>query len=175
MPRRLAEALISRIITRGTMAVCRFCFSFTLVASLSNAAVAQPVDWQRYKVPESGAVVDIPTSIFSKDAGKPESGYGRRFRTSDNRAILTIQTLSNDEGDSPAVFLAKKNPPPDVVYRKVTHRFFAISSFRDDKIWYNRCNFGARLATCVLISYPASEKRQWDGIVTRISNTLASG
>ncbi|SHK70017.1 hypothetical protein SAMN05444321_0387 [Bradyrhizobium lablabi] len=156
------------------MAVCRLCFSFMLAAS-STVVVAQPVDWPRYKVPESGAVVDIPTSIFSKDAGKPESGYGRRFRTSDNSAILTVQTVTNDEGDSPAVFLAKKNPPQNVVYRKVTHRFFAISSFHDDKIWYNRCNFVARLATCVLISYPASEKRQWDGIVTRISNTLASG
>jgi hypothetical protein len=27
---------------------------------------------------------------------------------------------------------------------------------------------------CVLINYPAAEKRQWDGVVTRISNTLAS-
>ena len=157
------------------MDVRRICVAFILVASLSTAAVAQPVDWHRYKVPESGAVVDIPTSIFSKDAGKPESGYGRRFRTSDNRAILTVQTISNDEGDSPTVFLEKKNPPQNVVYKKVTNRFFAVSSFRDDKIWYNRCNFAARLATCVLISYPASEKRQWDGIVTRISNTLASG
>ena len=157
------------------MALCRFCFLFALVASLSTAAVAQPVDWQRYKVPESGAVVDIPTSVFSKDAGKPEGGYGRRFRTSDDRAILTVQTLTNDQEDSPAGFLAKKNPPQNVVYKKVTHRFFAISSFRNDKIWYNRCNFAARLVTCVLISYPASEKRQWDGIVTRISNTLASG
>lgn len=146
-----------------------------LIGSLTTVAMAQPVDWQRYRVPESGAVVDIPTSIFSKDAGKPESGYGRRFRTSDNSAILTVQTVANDENDSPAVFLAKKNPPQDVVYKKVTRRFFAISSFRDEKIWYNRCNFAARLATCVLISYPASEKRQWDGIVTRISNTLASG
>jgi hypothetical protein len=157
------------------MALCRFCFTFALVVALSTAAMAQSVAWQRYKVPESGAVVDIPTSIFSKDAGKPEGGYGRRFRTSDDRAILTAQTVSNDEGDSPEVFLAKKNPPKNVVYKKVTRRFFAISSFRDDKIWYNRCNFAARLATCVLISYPASEKPQWDGIVTRISNTLASG
>jgi hypothetical protein len=26
----------------------------------------------------------------------------------------------------------------------------------------------------VLIHYPAAEKRQWDSVVTRISNTLAS-
>ncbi len=27
---------------------------------------------------------------------------------------------------------------------------------------------------CVLINYPAAEKTQWDSVVTRISNTLAS-
>jgi hypothetical protein len=27
---------------------------------------------------------------------------------------------------------------------------------------------------CVLINYPAAEKRQWDGVVTRISHTLAN-
>ena len=38
----------------------------------------------------------------------------------------------------------------------------------------SHCNFAGRTANCVLINYPAAEKRQWDGIVTRISNTLAS-
>lgn len=31
------------------------------------------------------------------------------------------------------------------------------------------------MINCVLINYPAAEKRDWDGIVTRISNTLAKG
>ncbi len=26
---------------------------------------------------------------------------------------------------------------------------------------------------CVLLNYPAAEKRQWDDVVTRISHTLA--
>ncbi|MBR1272953.1 hypothetical protein JQ629_36360 [Bradyrhizobium sp. AUGA SZCCT0222] len=141
---------------------------------LPSAAMAQSVDWQRFVVPESGAVVDIPTAVFSKEAGKPESGYGRLFETSDGRAKLTVQSIPNVAGDSPAVFLAKKNPPPNIVYKKITPRFFAVSSFRNDNIWYNRCNFSSRLVNCVLISYPASEKRQWDAIVTRISNTLSS-
>jgi hypothetical protein len=42
-------------------------------------------------------------------------------------------------------------------------------------IWYDRCNFVRGNITCVLINYPAAEKRQWDAIVTRISYSLAKG
>jgi hypothetical protein len=144
------------------------------LALASGVAAAQPVGWSRYNVPETGAAVDLPSSIFSEDAGKPSSGYGRRFLTSDGRADLTVQSVPNASGDSPAVFLAKKNPPPNIVYKRVTPRFFVVSSFRKGKIWYNRCNFSGSFVNCVLINYPAAEKRQWDSVVTRISNTLAS-
>jgi hypothetical protein len=137
-------------------------------------AAAEPISWNRYQVPETGAGVDFPTSIFTEPAGKPESGYGGRFLTSDRRADLTVQSVANDAGLSPAAFLARKNPPPDIVYKRVTPRFFVVSSFRKGKIWYDRCNFAGRFIHCVLINYPAAEKRQWDSVVTRISNTLAS-
>jgi hypothetical protein len=145
-----------------------------LILTLSYiTAAAQPANWRRYVVPETGASADIPLSIFTEDAGKPETGYGARFLTSDRRANLTIQSVPN-EGLAPARFLAAKNPPSDIVYKRVTDRFFVVSSFRNSMIWYNRCNFASQYANCVLINYPAAEKRQWDGIVTRISNTLAS-
>ncbi len=138
-------------------------------------AVAQPIDWTRYGIPETGAKVDIPSSIFTERAGKPEAGYGARFLSSDRRADLTVQSVANDAGFSPAAFLARKNPPPNIVYKRVTPRFFVVSSFSKGKIWYDRCNFAGRFIHCVLINYPASEKRQWDSVVTRISNTLSSG
>jgi hypothetical protein len=138
------------------------------------AASTTPIGWQKYVVPETGANVDFPNEIFSQDAGQPESGYGRRFLTADGRANLTVQSVPNDAGDSPAVFLAKMNPPSNIVYKRVTPNFFVVSSFRNGKIWYNRCNFAGRFMNCVLINYPAAEKRQWDSVVTRISNTLTS-
>jgi hypothetical protein len=141
---------------------------------LPTLAVAGPIGWVTYRVPETGAAVDLPTSIFTEDAGKPESGYGARFLTSDRRADLTVQSVANDAGFSPADFLARKNPPPDIVYKRVTPRFFVVSSFAKGKIWYDRCNFAGRFIHCVLINYPAAEKRQWDSVVSRISNTLAS-
>jgi len=151
---------------RGLFALCGLALS-------CGAAAAQPAKWRHYVVPETGASVDIPLGIFGEEGGKPESGYGGRFLTSDHRANLTVQSVAS-EGLSPARFLATKNPPSNIVYKRITDRFFVVSSFRNNKIWYNRCNFAGRYANCVLINYPAAEKRQWDGIVTRISNTLAS-
>ena len=138
-------------------------------------AAAQDSDWVRYTVPESGARVDIPTGIFTADAGAPDRGFGRRFTTSDGRAKLAVQSIPNERHASAAAFLAAMNPPDNVVYRRVTPRFFVLSSIRDGRIWYNRCNSAGRFMNCVLLDYPASEKRNWDGVVTRISNTLASG
>ena len=136
-------------------------------------ASAQEKDWQRYVIAETGANVDLPTAIFTNNAGKPESGYGARFLTADGRANLTVRSDRNDSKATPAAFLAKMRPPRDIVYRRVTPNFFVVSSIRNGLIWYDRCNFAGRAVTCVLINYPATEKRAWDGVVTRISNSLS--
>ncbi|HEV7879256.1 hypothetical protein [Bradyrhizobium sp.] len=145
-----------------------------LLSLLPLCAVAQPIAWQTYLIEETGAKVDVPVSIFTKQAGKPPGGPGRQFLTSDGRANFTVQSIPNTSDDSPALFLAKKKPPAGIIYKKVTSRFFVASSVLNDRIWYNRCNRSAGYMQCVLINYPAAEKRQWDGVVTRISNSLAS-
>src|SRR4051794_21634314 len=127
----------------------RHCLIVLALACLPAAAGAQTVRWQRIAIPETGAGADIPVSIFSEQAGQPESGYGRRFLTSDRRANLTIQSVSN-QGRSRARFRAEKNPPAGIVYKKVTGRFFVVSSFRNGMIWYNRCNFARAYANCIL-------------------------
>jgi hypothetical protein len=137
----------------------------------SSVVSAQPVRWTTYAIPATGTSVNIPVSIFTEDAGKPD-GEGQRFRTADGRANLTIQAAPNVSNDTPAVFLAKKNPPPYLQYKRVTSRFFAVSSYKGDRVFYDRCNFSGRMVHCVLINYPASEERDWDGIVTRISLSL---
>jgi hypothetical protein len=144
-----------------------------LVALWPALTAAQQDDWRKYVVAESGANVDVPRAIFSNEAGKPETGYGTRFLSSDGRANLTVQSVLNEANDTPSAFLAKKRPPRGIVYRRVTPTFFVVSSFRNGLIWYDRCNFAGRFITCVLINYPAAEKKQWDSVVTRISNSLA--
>ena len=145
-----------------------------LLSLFPLCAAAQPAVWQTYVIEETGAKVDVPVSIFTKEAGKPPEGVGRQFLTSDGRANFTVQSIPNTSDDSPALFLAKKKPPAGIIYKKVTSRFFVASSILNDRIWYNRCNRAAGYMQCVLINYPAAEKRRWDGVVTRISTSLAS-
>jgi hypothetical protein len=150
-------------------ATLRF-FLLAFTASTSFAS-AEPVNWTKYSISETGTSVDLPTSIFTEKAGRPD-GYGGRFKTSDGRADLTVQSVLNVENDTPASYLAKKHPPRYIQYQRVTSRFFAVSSYKDDKVWYDRCNFSQRFIHCVLINYPAREEREWDDVVTRISLSL---
>ena len=146
-----------------------------LVLGLVPATVlADSAEWRRIAIPSTGTNVEIPVTIFSNDVDLPDGGTGRRFYTEDRRADLTVQSVANPQNDSPATFLAKKNPPPGIMYKRVTPNFLVVSSIRSDRIWYNRCNRSDGYMNCVLINYPATEKRQWDDVVTRISHSLAN-
>jgi len=143
------------------------------LALTSQAASAEPERWRTYSIPETGTSVDVPVSIFTEQAGVPAHGYGERLKSADGRADLTIQSETIAPNVSPAAFLAKMNPPAHMQYRRITSRFFAVSSYRGDKVWYNRCNFSNGFMHCVLINYPAAEEHAWDDIVTRISLSLS--
>lgn len=145
---------------------------------LPAVAAAGDTDWRKYVLPKSGAVVEVPVTMFTKETDLPEGGLGRRFTTGDGRADLTVQAFPNAVNDSPAMFLAKMQPPSGIIYKRVTQNFFVVSSVRNGRIWYDRCNRSADTGpdgymNCVLINYPAAEKRQWDAIVTRLSHSLA--
>ncbi len=103
-----------------------------------------------------------------------EGEIGKRFTTADRRADLTLKYVPNPHNDSPADFLKKQGPPSGIQYRRVTPRFFAASSIRNGRTWYNRCNRADQYMNCVLINYPAAEERLWDEVVTRISLSLAN-
>ena len=144
--------------------------AFLWLAGFTAISSAKPVSWRTDTIPETGTTVDLPSSIFTETAGH---GYGqRRFKSSDGRADLTIQAAPNTRNESPASYLAKKHPPRYIQYKRVTPRFFAVSSYKGDKVWYDRCNFSERFVHCVLIDYPAAEEHKWDDVVTRISLSL---
>jgi hypothetical protein len=156
------------------MRAYRLSAALVALAFTPALAFAGDAEWRRYEIPSTGTSVDMPISIFTSDAGPPEGGTGRRFFTEDRRADLTVQSVPNPENYSPATFLTKKRPPAGIIYKRITPEFFVVSSIRNDRIWYNRCNRGNGTMNCVLINYPAAEKRLWDSVVTRISHTLRS-
>jgi hypothetical protein len=64
----------------------------------------------------TGTSVEIPVSIFTEETELPDGGIGRRLYTEDRRGDSTVQSVANPSNDSPATFLAKKNPPPGILY-----------------------------------------------------------
>lgn len=152
--------------------------AIVIALSAMSPAVARADSWTTYRIPETGTSVDVPTSVFTEEAGKPDgygNGYSKKLRTPDGGADLTVQAVRRPKGVSPAAFLAAKQPPPGILYKRIAPDFFVVSSIKRDKIWYDRCNFTSRYVHCVLINYPAAEKRQWDDVVTRISHSLSGG
>ena len=143
------------------------------LALLTSTAMAypEPVQWQTYSIAETGTSVDIPTSIFTERATLPE-GYGERLKTKDGKAEMMVEAGPNADNDTPASFLAKRHPPAQMQYKRVTSRFFAVSGYKRDKVYYSRCNFSHGVVHCLTIDYPASDERDWDDVVTRISLSL---
>jgi len=156
------------------MTICKPLAAFFVMLVIGLGSRTEAAEWQRFALPESAASVDVPVDLFTVDAGPPEKGKGRMFKTSDGSADLSIYELPNN-GRSPAEFLRTrfKLPASAIIYRRVTSNMVTVSGFRGDKIWYARCNFMARELSCIGLNYLARDKSWWDPVVTRISHSLS--
>jgi hypothetical protein len=82
-----------------------------VLAFVPALAFAGNIEWRRYTIASTGTSVEMPVSIFTSDAGAPDGGTGRKFFTEDRRADLTVQSVANPAGDSPATFRICSRPP----------------------------------------------------------------
>jgi|KBSMisStandDraft_5_1062788.scaffolds.fasta_scaffold345754_2 hypothetical protein len=138
---------------------------------LSETNAAPTHEWTTFN--SRGLAVEYPRDVFT-EAGVGEHD-GRLFTTRDKRARLTIFTLSNERGATPAQFLRRSFPENrrNLTYDRVASNFFAVSEPKNGLILYRRCNFSTgAMIHCIDLQYPRREKRAWDAIVTRISLSL---
>jgi hypothetical protein len=152
-----------------------------MVLAMVSGAHAQfdgrkELGWRIFQVPDFGTSVQYPAEIFSS-VGRAEKGTGERFESADGRAVLSIYSVPNEAGETPASYLRDnlRMRRSALDYMRLTRSFFAISSESGGVVLYSRCNFsrGARNAIhCFDLRYPEQEKRAWDAIVTRISLSL---
>lgn len=144
----------------------------TLCPTISSAQSFRE-GWSTVSDRRLGLIVQYPAQVFVVNAGKTEKHQGSRFRTSDGRAEFVYYGFPNNSRESPAAYL-KRTLLMDrtrLIYQRVTENFFVISSSRQGRIFYSRCNFGD-LVRCIYLEYPADEKLGWDNIVARISYSL---
>ena len=143
-----------------------------LLAAGAAAQMLGPGGWSVLQG-ANGLAVEYPAELFSVGAGPTEKGEGRKFKSSDGRFEFAAYSLANTDKDSPGRYLRKNLivPPESLIYRRVTEQFFVMSSIRDGRIFYSRCNFAGGIH-CIYLEYPQEEKRAWDPIVTRVSYSL---
>ena len=151
----------------------RIGLSATFVAVACASAFAQE-RWAEY-ADSRGTRVEYPQDLFS--VRKESIDGGQVLSTRDGRARLHMYSMDNPKALAPRAFMRThfRAPRSTLTYDRVARNFFAVSARRDGMIVYLRCNFSsARGGTlhCVDIRYPASEKRAWDRVVTRISRSV---
>ena len=144
----------------------------TLLAAGAAAQMLGPGGWSVLQG-ASGLAVEYPAGVFSVSAGPTEKGEGQKFRSADGRFEFAAYSLANADKDSPRAYLRKNLlvAPESLIYRRVTDQFFVMSSIRDGRIFYSRCNFTSGIH-CIYLEYPQAEKLAWDLIVTRVSTSL---
>ena len=160
--------------------LCGSLAALTLVLSYLPAA-ARPPDapgWTTY-ADGHGTILDFPANVFTVAEGAPPVGNGRRFRSADGRAEVSVYTLPNAEHQTPRAYLSRhlKSDFSKLDYNRVGDRFFAVSGIVRGKTFYSRCNFDGRRGAmhCLYLDYPAGETHAWDALVTRMSLSLRAG
>lgn len=140
---------------------------------LAHVPAAAEEQWATYSNPRYGATADYPADLFAVKEPPPENDDGQTFHTADGRAELTIYGTNNIDSEPPDIYVSKHVSLADVSYKKVGPDFYAVSGQRGATIYYERCNFpNLDVLVCFYMSYPAADKARWDGVVTRIGQSL---
>ena len=89
------------------------------------------IEWQTFVVQDFGTRVQYPANIFVP-AGRPGKGSGQKFKSADGRAELSIYSIRNDAGETPASYLRHnlRMDRSSLDYTRIARSFFAISSER---------------------------------------------
>ena len=87
---------------------CLLATSISAVLALSTPARSldrtSNIEWRTFTVQDFGTAVQYPANIFFP-AGRPGKGTGQRFKSADGRADLSIYSLPNEAGETPATYL----------------------------------------------------------------------
>jgi hypothetical protein len=106
----------------------------TFIAAFSALATpAQSLDrmsninWRTFVVQDFGTSVQYPADIFVP-AGRPGKGTGQRFKSADDRAELSIYSIRNEGGETPATYLRHylRMDRSALDYSRIARSFFAI-------------------------------------------------
>jgi hypothetical protein len=148
---------------------------FAMVSIFANPGESRELEWGVYRDEARGCRLHYPKALFSLDTR--EQGKPHRFSSSDQNIYFRIMGAENTSKWTPQDIREKylrADMPGDITYERTRGRFLVLSGYRGGNIFYTKVAVsGDQRTACILdITYPKSLKKQFDGIVTRMSRSF---
>ena len=149
-----------------------------LLLALLFAGPGLAGDWTSYANARFGETIDIPPG-FVNDVGEPENGDGLTFHSADGKAELLVWGNNLVDEDFKADGQSRVGDESadgwDVSYQKDAGLAWSVySGSKGDRIMYARSISSCKGTQAVhfRIEYPATQKKDYDAIVDRLSKSL---
>jgi len=154
--------------------------AIALVALIFTSAQPAHAEWRTYENPRFGFAFTYPAHIFTPGQA-PENGDGLSFYAPDEEAVISVWGSYNALDHRPKSYFAWARDEVGVVdnitYKRLTKNWLVISGYKGNMVYYEKtifsCNF--QRMTSVSITYPASHKKDYDGMVGKITKSLDPG
>lgn len=152
----------------------RILFAIVLFA-LAVAAPAQAQGFRQFEEERFGTTALVPDDWRKLPADS--RWEGTRFLAPDGQGLLVIYGVPAT-GDAEEHFRTMSVLPGErVTYTRRAARWFVVSGFKGDRIFYRRglraC--GGKVWHHIAFEYPSEMKRVYDRIVTYVSRSLQPG
>lgn len=143
----------------------------------SQGQTTGSLDWSAYEAPSHGFRVEVPTALFRADPPPPPSEEtGRTFRALGGSATVTVFGAPRRDRSLRELSLAylEKAGNPRITYTRRFGSSLVMSGFQGDDIFYMKMILPPRddVINVLEIKYPREMKREFDGVVTRMSHSF---
>jgi hypothetical protein len=157
-----------------------------LLLALAVPAYAQPTpQWQSYRDPQYGYSIEVPYGLFSEDNGAGGQNKGLMLSAIEGGGRIQIYGGYNAQHADPATLarvLSGTDRVKQVTYRAGGSNWLVLSGYygkaqggvAGDVIFYTKFMFNPdhTILSAFEVSYPASEKRRYDALITHMEKSL---
>ena len=152
----------------------RFCLALAF-AALVFAPVSGGAAFATYANSRFNYTVDYPADLLVPQP-EAENGDGRAFNAKTGKAQILVYGSYNALNESPAELAQRAESDctgQHAQYRLAKPKLVAISCTSGESILYQKTMIEGDTLTTLRATYPASERKTWDGVIAAMARSLA--
>lgn len=137
----------------------------------NNSSTEQQASYVRYTNERYGFSIDYPSFLVVKSPSA--SGDGITMKTADNSVELTVWGSNNSLDQSvTSVYNESIKEHKNISFKTQSENWFVISWQDGDRIFYQKTVIGTGSINGFVISYPFSQNKTFDPIITELSSNF---